>query len=91
MNKAIIQFAWKEKNTKMKKHQNFIRIGWQEALDAMHSALEIRYKTRGKLMLMKDHGSDGVEEFYDEPSFVDLYLEVENKPASELLKDTEKI
>lgn len=60
------------------KHQNFIRIGWQEALNAMHSALEIRYKTKGKLMLMKDFGYDDIGEFYDEPTFVDLYLEEEN-------------
>lgn len=61
------------------KHQNFIRISWQEALDAMHSALEQRYKTKGKLELMKDHGYDGIGQFYDTPSFVDLYLEEENK------------
>lgn len=66
------------------KYQNFIRISWQEALDAMHSALEIRYHTKGKLILKKDYRYDGIGDFYDEPSFVDLYLEVENKPDNPL-------
>ena len=63
---------------KEEQHKNFIRIGWQEALDAMRSALELRYHTKGKLMMMKDYGYDGVGEHYESATFVDLYLEEEN-------------
>lgn len=52
----------------------FIRIGWQEAFDAMKSALREKYKSNGEIFLRKDYGYDGVGDFYDEPTYVDIEI-----------------
>ena len=60
----------------MKKEQEkpFIRIGWQEAFDLMKSAVKEKYKASGEIHLKKDYGYDGIGDFYDEPTYVDVDL-----------------
>lgn len=56
------------------KHKPFIRISWEEAKELMEFAVCEKYNATGKIELMKDYGFDGIGEFYEEPTFVDVYL-----------------
>ena len=56
-------------------HKNFIRISWKEAREILDEALKEKYKAEGEVKFMKDYGYDGVGDFYDEPTFVDIYLD----------------
>lgn len=61
------------------KHTNFIRISWDEALSILEAALQLKYKAEGKIHLKKDYGYDGIGDFYDIPTFVDIDLELEKE------------
>jgi hypothetical protein len=69
------------------KHKNFIRISWNEAFEALEKSLQEKYGAKGKIQLKQDYGYDGIGDFYDEPKFVDIYLEVSNPTE---VADTEK-
>ena len=58
----------------MEENLPFIRVSWKEALVLLENALHDKYNAKGKIELKKDYGYDGVGTFYDEPSFVDIYL-----------------
>ena len=62
---------------KKETHKDFIRISWDDAFMLMTSALQAKYNACGKVVLKKDHGYDGVGDFYDVPTFVDIELREE--------------
>lgn len=63
-----------KKETSKDTHKNFIRISWEEALSVLEMALNDKYQAKGTIELKKDYGYDGVGNFYDAPTFVDIYL-----------------
>lgn len=56
------------------KHKDFVRVSWKDAFDLMVSALHDKYGAKGRVILKKDYGYDGIGDFYDEPTFVDVEL-----------------
>lgn len=55
-------------------HRPFIRISWKEAEQELITVLQAKYKAKGEIKLKKDHGYDGMGDFYDVPDYVDIYL-----------------
>jgi hypothetical protein len=58
----------------MEKIKPFIRISWQEAMEILEKGLHEKYKAEGKIILKKDWGYDGIGDFYESPTFVDIEL-----------------
>ena len=56
------------------KHKDFIRVSWDDAFVLLISALHDKYGAKGKVTLKKDYGYDGISDFYDTPTFVDIEL-----------------
>ena len=54
-------------------HKPFVRISWKEARDILDMALMEKYKGKS-VVFKKDYGYDGVGDFYDEPTYVDIEL-----------------
>ena len=52
----------------------FVRVSWKEGFDLMVSALHDKYGAKGEVTLKKDYGYDGVGDFYDSPTFIDIEL-----------------
>lgn len=59
---------------KEEEHKDFIRVSWTDAFALMTSALHDKYGAKGKITLKKDYGYDGIGDFYDLPTFVDVEL-----------------
>ena len=59
---------------KKEKHSDFVRVCWDDACALMVSALHDKYRAKGIVTLKKDYGYDGIGDFYDSPTFVDVEL-----------------
>lgn len=59
---------------KKEKHKDFVRVSWEDAFALLVSALHDKYSAKGKVILKKDYGYDGVGDHYDLPTYVDVEL-----------------
>lgn len=64
------------------KHRPFVRVSWEEALEMLQAALQLKYKAEGEVAFKRDYGYEGVNDHYDFPHFVDVFLEKSDNPHS---------